>query len=182
MTEPIFIGRTSFLACTCFRFSFRFATHANSLALASRRTLERWLRYVATDLSIGHFHTPEPFCALACCHCVISGLFTPLSGNFSTFARDTNALSVWESYLDLPVDAGMFICPIRGILLFLLHSSRVRIRGYHPLWQSVPSHFCSARGYSAPHLPCFAGYSAWSSRRSITFTNRMPIGLFSFPY
>lgn len=182
MTGRTFVRCASLLARACFRFNFRFATHANSLALASRRTLERWLRRVASALSNGRFRTPEPFCAPACCHCVISGLLTPLPGNFSTFARDTDTLSVWEPYLDLPVDTGMFTCPIRGALLFMHHPSRLRVRGYHPLWQSVPSHFCSARGYSAPHLPCFAGYSAWSSRRSLTVTGRMPIGLFSSPY
>ena len=129
-----------------------------------------------------HFFVPEPFCALACCHHVISGLLTPLPGNFSTFARDTNTLSVWKTYLDLPVDTGVFTCQTRGTLLFMLHSSSLRIRGCHPLWQSVPSHFCSGQGYSAPHLPYFVRYSAWSLRLSVTLTGRIPVGLFSFPY
>ncbi len=129
-----------------------------------------------------HFFVPEPFCAPACCHHVISGLLTPLSGNFSTFFRNTNTLSVWKTYLDLPVDTGIFTPSIQSVLLFLVSSAHLRIQGYHLLWQSIPAHFCSVREYTLPHLSCFAGYSVWSDRLSITFTNRIPVGFFSAPY
>ena len=39
------------------------------------------------------------------------------------------------------------------MLLFLDRTLSLRIRGYYSLWQGIPAHFCSEKGYSPPHLP-----------------------------
>lgn len=80
VTEPRFRGRPWFPAGTRFRFRFRFATHLNSLALASRRKTRHWLIRLDPTLAGIHFGGPEPFHALSACLHVVSGSFNSPPG------------------------------------------------------------------------------------------------------
>lgn len=80
VTEPRFRGRPWLPAGTRFRFSFHFATHLNSLALASRRKTRHWLIRLDPTLTGIHFGGPEPFHALPACLHVVSGSFDSPSG------------------------------------------------------------------------------------------------------
>ena len=47
----------------------------------------------------------------------------------------------------------MFTSLIRGMLLALVRSFNLHLRGCHSLWRRFPADFGSVEGYSPPHLP-----------------------------
>src|SRR5687767_15543443 len=82
------------------------------------------------------WHSPPT----ACRHTVSGTLSLPSQGCFSPFPHGTGSLSVAREYLALrdgprrfPRD---FTCP--AVLRNLSRVSRLRLRGFHPLWPIVP--------------------------------------------
>lgn len=167
-----------------FRFGSHLATRINSMALASRRMAQHWLSCLDPTLSRIHFGSPK---ALSC-----RAFLSPYSFRFflhpfrGPFQHSLTLLIRYRSdiqYLGLEVDTPIFPPPIRRTVLFLDHSTLLRIRGCHPLGRLFPEDFCSKNGYSPPHLPCIAaGNSARPVRLSVTLTNRIPIGFSSTRY
>gem|GEM_PF-5070871 len=183
MTDPHFRGRPSFLAGARFRFGSHLATHTNSLALASRRKMQHWLNRLDSTLAGVHFGGPT----LSCHTCLFPPSFRVFSHpSRGPFQHSLALLIRYRSsapYLDLGVGPPIFPPSSRRTVLFMDHSSPLRIRDYHPLWYGFPSNFCSRKGYSPPHLlHVTVEYSARSSRLSFAITNRIPIGFFSARY
>lgn len=73
-----------------------------------------------------------------------------------TFRRSLTLLIRYRSYapyLDLDVDTPIFMPPIQKTLLFLVSSSFLPLRDYHPLRYDFPDDFGSKEGCTPPHLP-----------------------------
>ncbi len=123
------------VAGTRFRCAFLLATRLNSLALASRSTM-RHCSHLAVFISFApHLIVTAQFQAL----------FTALSGCFSVFPHGTRYAIGLGVCLALEVNAPTFPRPIQSTVLRIPpHPARVRLHGYHVLWQGFPALFGSA--------------------------------------
>lgn len=156
MTDRELPRRPSHIKCaagTCFRFDFRLATSANSLALASRSKTRHWLNRIDSTVTSSFFCGPTLSCRIV--------MSPPNFRVFSHSSRSAFQLSLtllihyrsYAPYLDLDVDTPIFMPPIQKTLLFLVSSAFLPLRDYHPLGYVFPDDFGSKNGCTPPHLP-----------------------------
>ena len=79
----------------------------------------------------------------ACRHTVSGTISLPYSGYFSPFPYGTGSLSVSVEYLALPDGTGRFTQDFSGpaLLRIPLTYNNLCVRGFHPLWLSIPRDF-----------------------------------------
>ena len=137
----------------CFRSGFRLATHPNSLALASRRTIRHW--QLLSIHSLRNFTSRSiSFHAVSACPHIVSGSFhLPRRGPFQRSLTLLIRYRSGTSYLGLEVSTPIFPPYIRRTVLFLDRPFFLPIQDYHPLWSCFPAVFWSEKGCSPPHLP-----------------------------
>lgn len=96
----------------------RLATTINSLALASRRTMQHWFFSLVFAITNNYFRKDHSFHAAPRCHLTVSGSFnSPFGVLFSFCSRYYFAIGL-KLYLELGVDTPIFIPTILQILLF----------------------------------------------------------------
>ena len=100
--------------------------------------------------------------------------FTPRQGYFSVFARATTSLSVYQEYLALESGLPRFTQDFTSLALlrYPLGPTRLRVRGYHPLWPTFPGR--SARlvdPISQALQPQVVNHLVWALTRSLAATD-----------
>ena len=120
------------------------ATHINSLARGSRRTKPRWSSKIADTVTSVCFFWNLSFLAVSFTHCLVSSTFHVLSRMLFIFpSRYYYAIGL-GIYLNLAIRVRHLHTALPGRATRDPRSSgpsRLRLRGYHPLWHSFPEIF-----------------------------------------
>ncbi len=111
--------------------------------------------------------------------------FTPRQGYFSVFARATRALSVYQEYLALERGRPRFTPDFTSLALlrYQLELIELRVRAYHPLWETFPG--LSARVISlisSALQPQGVNPLVWACPRSLAATDGISCDFFSSGY